>query len=112
LRQFAKSNGLSLNWIKPPLSARRGSHELPLGIICAEYGVFGLDVTGREGNVMNLYCYEIMDRSVIIMNNIEEYLINNPGIGKRQQKKLEKAIALIGEVYQWSGDEVAKSEKV
>jgi hypothetical protein len=33
-------------------SARRGSDELPLGIICAKDGVFGLDVTGREGNVM------------------------------------------------------------
>lgn len=58
---------------------------------------------------MNLYAYEIMDRSVIIMNNIEEYLINNPGIKKAQVRKLSKAIDLIHQVYMWAGEEVDKS---
>lgn len=52
---------------------------------------------------MNLYQYEILDRTHVIIENIDSHLIQNHGITKKQLKKLNKAMDLLLEVYQIAG---------
>ena len=47
--------------------------------------------------------YEILDRCHVINSLIRDHLITHPAITKKMQRKLDKATALIFDVYQWAG---------
>ena len=50
-----------------------------------------------------LYHHEILDRCHITLCTIEDHLITHPAVDRKMKKKLRKAAALIGEVYQLAG---------
>ena len=59
---------------------------------------------------MNYNQYEILDRSSNILSNIEDQLLDHEDITKSQNKKVSKAMRLLGKVYQEAGL-LALSEK-
>lgn len=57
-----------------------------------------------KNNGINFGQYEIMDRTSCIVNEIADNIGNHPALTKKQNKKLEKALSLLNEVYQIAGD--------
>ena len=47
--------------------------------------------------------FEIMDRTHVMMCDLETHVITHLVMTKTQIKKLEKAQALMMDVYQWAG---------
>lgn len=49
--------------------------------------------------------HEVMDRSYVIMSNMEDFLLNHPAVSqnKKLKEKVEKAQTLLAEVYQEMG---------
>ena len=55
--------------------------------------------------VDNMHYFELMDRASIILSNVDQFLIQNPGAktNKSIAKKLNKVGELLAEVYSESG---------
>lgn len=58
------------------------------------------------------YYHEIMDRSHIILANIEDYILEQPGMTKEMKKLTKKATKALAEVYQLAGQEMHKQEEL
>ena len=57
---------------------------------------------------MNYSQHEILDRTDLILDLIQTKLYEHPALTKKQTKKVDKAIRLLGDVYQLAGAECAK----
>ena len=57
---------------------------------------------------MNYNQHEILDRTDLILDLIQTKLYEHPALTKKQAKKVDKAIRLLGDVYQLAGAECAK----
>lgn len=55
--------------------------------------------------------FEIMDRSTMICSQIDTAFTDHPGLDAKHIAMIEQASALIGEVYQWAGQELDKASK-
>ena len=52
--------------------------------------------------------YEILDRTSIIITQLDENILRHQSLTKKQAKKVAKAIGLLSDVYQLAGAECAK----
>ena len=59
---------------------------------------------------MNLYYYEIMDRTHIIMEQLQTAVLDNAGITPEMIKLAEEAHKNLFELYQLAGSELALSD--
>ena len=55
--------------------------------------------------------FELMDRCHITMQNMDDSIVCHPAIDAKRQRKLEKAQALIMDVYQWAGAKLVETKK-
>jgi hypothetical protein len=47
--------------------------------------------------------FEIMDRSHVIIDNIDAQILNHPAMDEENKAKIESAMTIIFDVYQWAG---------
>lgn len=59
-------------------------------------------------NDINLGQFEILDRTDLILDLMQTKLYEHKSLTKKQTKKVDKAMELLGEVYQLAGKECAK----
>ena len=57
---------------------------------------------------INLGQFEILDRTNLILNIMQDALYDSEFITKKQKKKVNKAMELLAEVYQLAGAECSK----
>lgn len=59
-------------------------------------------------NDVNLGQFEILDRTDLILYLMQTKLYEHKSLTKKQTKKVDKAMELLGEVYQLAGAECSK----
>lgn len=67
----------------------------------------GINIQLKDTNMENFNQYEIMDRTHIILESIDDNILNHIGITKKQSKKVKKAMSLLEDVYQIAGNLVS-----
>ena len=50
------------------------------------------------------YYFEVLDRSHILANHLENALFNHPGLDEEYSRKAQQAMSLIREIYQYAGN--------
>lgn len=55
--------------------------------------------------------FELMDRAHMICAQIDAAFTDHAGLDKEHADMVEKASAIIGEIYQWSGRKLAECDK-